>query len=191
MLAQYHYYPFGMQMQGPWIGAGSTTDERYQYNGIEFVDDHDLNLNMSSFRMLDPSTGRWLQNDPLGEHDHAGSGYGSMYNDPVTFTDPNGDMPGFGFGHSSMGPIGFGGGSVPGANSGPFGNSGGFTLNLFNFGPPANTVLASASPGTNASPWPDLQLDFIFNLPMVIVTATRPTSNSPVISDEFLWYFRR
>jgi hypothetical protein len=43
--------------------------------------------------MLDPSIGRWMGVDPRSEHDMAGTPYNSMYNDPLSYTDPEGDCP--------------------------------------------------------------------------------------------------
>ena len=57
------------------------------------MDDFGLDLSFATFRTLDPSIGRWLQVDPKAEHDVSSSPYSSMYNDPVFFTDPDGDCP--------------------------------------------------------------------------------------------------
>ena len=91
ILQENHYYPFGMKMKGAWMGDENAY--RYKYNGIEEIDDFGLDLSFATFRTLDPSIGRWLQVDPKAEHDFSSSPYSSMYNDPVFFTDPDGDCP--------------------------------------------------------------------------------------------------
>jgi len=87
-----HYLPFGMKMEGPWIGAGTTDGTRYGFNGIEHVDDFDLNVNMAFYRTLDPTTGRWWQVDPKAEMYHSWSPYISMGNSPMVQIDPQGDF---------------------------------------------------------------------------------------------------
>ena len=44
-----HYYPFGLNMEGPWNGAKG--DNKYQYNGKELNDDFGLGWNDYGFRM--------------------------------------------------------------------------------------------------------------------------------------------
>ena len=87
-----HYYPFGMEMNGPWMDKPEK-EINYKFNGIEKVDNFGLDINMATFRTLDPAIGRWWSVDPKAEHDYAGSPYSSMYNNPISFTDPEGDCP--------------------------------------------------------------------------------------------------
>ena len=79
-------------MTGPWMGAAAGAKTAYQYNGIEHVDDFDLNVNMAMYRTLDPTTGRWWSVDPAAEASKALSPYNSMHNSPVRYNDPNGDF---------------------------------------------------------------------------------------------------
>jgi RHS repeat-associated protein len=87
-----HYYPFGMKMTGPWMGGAAGAKSAYQYNGIEHVDDFDLNVNMAMYRTLDPVIGRWWGVDPKGEAVKSHSPYVSMGNSPMLNSDPKGDI---------------------------------------------------------------------------------------------------
>ena len=87
-----NYYPFGMTMTGDWGENTSLNNEKYQYNGIEYLNDHGLNINMARYRMLDPSIGRWLGVDPAAATDGM-SPYNSMGNSPLMYSDPEGDIP--------------------------------------------------------------------------------------------------
>ncbi len=89
ILEEMHYYPYGMMMEGSWMGDAG----QYGYNGIEYENFLDLEMNLATYRGLDPALGRWWQVDPKGEHDYASSPYVSNYNNPVSFSDPEGDCP--------------------------------------------------------------------------------------------------
>src|SRR5690606_13842616 len=89
-----HHYPFGMHQEGPWsptIDVGN----RYQYNGIEYDESFGLNLNFATFRTLDASTGRWWGVDSQAEMMLGFSPYNSMANNPISYTDPEGDIAWF------------------------------------------------------------------------------------------------
>ena len=75
------------------MGAAAGAKTAYQYNGVEHVDDFDLNVNMAFYRTLDPTTGRWWSVDPKAEKYTGMSPFNSMGNSPMTFADPNGDEP--------------------------------------------------------------------------------------------------
>ncbi len=91
ILAEYQYYPFGLQMKGDWQGNESLHREKYQYNGIEYVQDHGIDLNFATFRTLDPCIGRWLGVDPKAEDYLGMNPYTAMGNSPMVLTDPHGD----------------------------------------------------------------------------------------------------
>ena len=93
ILAHYEYYPFGMTKTGEWGANTSLNKEKYQYNGIEYLNDHGLNINMARYRMLDPSIGRWLGVDPAADATMGMSPYNSMGNSPMMYSDPEGDIP--------------------------------------------------------------------------------------------------
>ena len=131
VLQENNYYPFGMVMSGPWADDANTENE-YQYNGIDYVDDFGLNLNMATYRCLDPSIGRWLQVDPRAEVVSSLSPYQHAGNNPISNADPDGDLffiPQVSFnGGLSLGlEVGFG---IPGVLSasvtGGFGSKGGY-----------------------------------------------------------------
>ncbi len=87
LLSECHFYPHGLEMKGPWLQDG---EQRYGYNGMEHVDEFGLDMNMTTYRMHDPASARWLQVDPV---DHlAGTGYGTMNGDPMSYLDPDGDV---------------------------------------------------------------------------------------------------
>ncbi|MBC6996055.1 hypothetical protein QWY85_19300 [Neolewinella lacunae] len=87
-------HPKGFTLSGgPWQGTVPGTKTAYQYNGIEHVNDFGLNVNMATYRTLDPVVGRWWSVDPKAEHDFRNSPYNSMYNSPMFHNDPAGDCP--------------------------------------------------------------------------------------------------
>ena len=87
-----HYFPFGMKMTGPWMGGAAGARTKYQYNGIEYVDAFALNVNMATYRTLDPTIGRWWGVDPKAELQRSLSPYNAMNNSPLLYNDPNGDI---------------------------------------------------------------------------------------------------
>ncbi|ACU59569.1 DUF6443 domain-containing protein [Chitinophaga pinensis] len=93
LLQEDSYYPFGLQMRGLSSQALSRLENNYLYNGIEKISDFDLEIYDAAYRNLDPQTGRWWQQDPLQETMVNYSPYNSNFNDPINFSDPNGDSP--------------------------------------------------------------------------------------------------
>jgi len=91
IIQENHYYPFGMAMKGVWMG--DENNYKYKYNGIEQNDNFGIDLSFAHYRTLDPTIGRWLQVDPKAESNIGLSPYNSMNNNPISFTDPNGDSP--------------------------------------------------------------------------------------------------
>ncbi len=51
-----------------------------------------LNVNLATFRTLDPAIGRWWQVDPKGEMLYGQSPYAWPMNNPITYADPDGDI---------------------------------------------------------------------------------------------------
>lgn len=88
-----HYYPFGLTMQGisSKILVNGFPENKYLYNSIENNSEFDLNLYDAYFRNLDPQIGRFSQIDPKTESSQGWSPYTSMYNNPITNSDPLGD----------------------------------------------------------------------------------------------------
>ena len=102
VVAEYHYYPFGLRLNGPWLGPNGNNEIRYQYNSMDFhesdgytqhADVNNIGLNHTTFRSLDPVLGMWLQIDPKAEIVSRLSPYNSMANNPVSYSDPEGDLP--------------------------------------------------------------------------------------------------
>lgn len=84
------YYPFGLQ-HAP-LSAITGVQNKYQYNGIEFADELNLNWFDAKYRDLDPTIGRWTTMDPEIEEFYDLSAYNSMGNNPIKNTDPEGDL---------------------------------------------------------------------------------------------------
>jgi RHS repeat-associated protein len=78
-----------MAMDGPWMSVGSMD---YGYNGVEYEDFMGLDMNLATYRGLDPALGRWCQVDPKAEAARGYSPYTSMHDNPIRYTDPNGDF---------------------------------------------------------------------------------------------------
>ena len=89
-----NYYPFGMNMDGPWNGAKGAF--KYQYNGKEWngADFSDgitgLNWNDYGARFYDPAIARWWSVDPLSEKFHNWSAFNYVKDNPIKFIDPDG-----------------------------------------------------------------------------------------------------
>ena len=105
ILQENHYYPYGMRMSGPWIEDVHST-ENYQYNGMEYVGDYGLGLNMTTYRNLDPTLGVWTSIDPKAASFYTMSPYSSMGNNPISIIDPDGDFITWGIGNGGF-SIGF------------------------------------------------------------------------------------
>jgi RHS repeat-associated protein len=83
-----HYYPYGLNMQGPWNGSAGSY--KYQYNGKELTDALNLNWNDYGARYYDAARIQWTGVDPLAEKYMAYGGYHYVMNNPVRLIDPNG-----------------------------------------------------------------------------------------------------
>jgi len=94
LLQEDSYYPFGLQIRALSSIALNRMQNDYLYNGIEKVSDFDLEIYDALYRNLDAQIGRWWQVDPLAENFSGISPYNSNFNNPVSFSDPLGDMPG-------------------------------------------------------------------------------------------------
>ncbi len=89
VLQENHYYPFGMAMEGQWIGDPGR-ENKYRYNGIERNEDFNLNWDLAEFRSFDATIGRWNQVDPLSEIASELTPYRFGFNNPIKFFDPLG-----------------------------------------------------------------------------------------------------
>jgi len=78
-------------MKGPWMDQ-PTQETNYKYNGIEKEEHHGLNINIAAYRVLDPAVGQWCSVDPKAEYLYGHTPYNSMLNNPISYTDPDGDL---------------------------------------------------------------------------------------------------
>ncbi|MCF6402513.1 DUF6443 domain-containing protein [Chitinophaga filiformis] len=93
LLQEDSYYPFGLEIQALGSAALNRLQHNYLFNGIEKINDLDLQLYQTFYRTFDPQTGRWMQVDPRTEEFNSISGYANNFNNPVNLSDPFGDAP--------------------------------------------------------------------------------------------------
>jgi RHS repeat-associated protein len=86
------YSPFGVELDGRTV---SLDGYRFGYQGSEKDNEFkgDWNSYTTEFRQLDPRLGRWLSVDPLESEFSGISPYANNINNPLNFTDSNGDSP--------------------------------------------------------------------------------------------------
>jgi RHS repeat-associated protein len=89
ILDENHYYAYGMEYTGS--GFINNTGYAYKFNGIERVEA--FQSDFAFYRGLDPILGRWYQVDPKAEAVMDMSPYCAMGNNPVSYSDPDGDLP--------------------------------------------------------------------------------------------------
>jgi len=90
LLQETHYYPFGMELNGPWSNDAAALDNPYKYNGKELNADFGLGWYDYGARWYDAAVGRWWSVDPLVEKYLSWSGYNYTMNNPVKYIDPDG-----------------------------------------------------------------------------------------------------
>ncbi|MDX2247096.1 MAG: RHS repeat-associated core domain-containing protein, partial [Bacteroidia bacterium] len=83
------FYPFGLRMAGLSLVPG--VKNSYLFTGKEAQDELGLGWIDFGARMYDAAAGRWNGVDALGEKYTAWSPYNYAYNNPVLFTDPDGN----------------------------------------------------------------------------------------------------
>jgi photosystem II stability/assembly factor-like uncharacterized protein len=90
ILSASDYYPFGMQMPGRSYSSG---DYRFGFNGMERVDEISGvgNHYTAEYWEMDPRVLRRWNTDPVVKHWE--SPYAIFHNNPIFFTDPQGDDP--------------------------------------------------------------------------------------------------
>ena len=97
ILKESHYYPFGMDMDGDWVGSmrppegfGPEYLNRFNYNGKEFTDELGIVMYDYGARWYDAAVGRFSSVDPLASDFPSWNNYHYVYNNPMRFTDPTG-----------------------------------------------------------------------------------------------------
>ncbi|GAB6010284.1 RHS repeat domain-containing protein [Dysgonomonas reticulitermitis] len=85
-----HYYPFGTAFADKYDNG---TNQPYKYNGKELDPMYGLNLYDYSARYMDAAIGRFTTVDPLAEQGYSWSPYAYCFNNPLLYTDPNGEWP--------------------------------------------------------------------------------------------------
>ncbi|HLF62256.1 MAG TPA: RHS repeat-associated core domain-containing protein [Saprospiraceae bacterium] len=89
LIGSYHYYPFGMTMEGKWTEQqGEEYD--YKYNGKELEEDLGLRWYDYGARWYDASLGRWTSVDPLADLAPDWSPYRYGFNNPIIYIDEDG-----------------------------------------------------------------------------------------------------
>ena len=89
VLQENHYYPFGMNMSGPWQDDAARNTP-YQYNGKELNEDFGLGLSDYGARWYDAGLGRWWSGDPVADKFAEWSIYHYVMGNPVILADPDG-----------------------------------------------------------------------------------------------------
>jgi len=83
------YYPFGSKMPGRRFC--SSTDYRYGFEGQEY--DQETGDNDFGARIYDPRISRWFMREPLALYMPSYSTYSFAYDNPISFVDPDGQLP--------------------------------------------------------------------------------------------------
>ncbi|MBK8195273.1 MAG: hypothetical protein IPK76_19430 [Lewinellaceae bacterium] len=89
ILQENHFYPFGLDMAGPWMNDAAQ-DNLYKYNGKELNGDFGLNWMDYGARWYDGSVGRWWCVDPLVEVYPTESGFVYGGDSPIAHVDLGG-----------------------------------------------------------------------------------------------------
>ncbi len=104
LTGSYHYYPFGMEWDGgkyrkhptnppPTEGNffyNQDVQNKYRYNGKEFIEDYGISLYEYGARWYDPAVGRFICVDPIADKFPELSVYNYASNDPVKNIDLHG-----------------------------------------------------------------------------------------------------
>jgi RHS repeat-associated protein len=92
LVEETHYYPFGLTIPGISTNSIGKQKNTRKYQGYEHNGELDVNSYETFFRTHDPQIGRWWQVDPKPESSLSFSPYVSMNDNPISVTDPLGDV---------------------------------------------------------------------------------------------------
>ncbi|MDN5205237.1 fibronectin type III domain-containing protein [Fulvivirgaceae bacterium BMA10] len=85
------YYPFGLTFNSAQrIGS---VDQKYKFNDKELQNEFGLNWLDYGSRMYDAAVGRWNVIDDEAERGYWSSPYSYTFNNPIRYTDPDGNWP--------------------------------------------------------------------------------------------------
>jgi RHS repeat-associated protein len=87
VLQENHYYPFGMNMSGPWQDDAAARNNQYLYNGKELNEDFGLGWNDYGFRWYDVSVARWWSLDLETEKHFETNPFHYVFNNPLKLMD--------------------------------------------------------------------------------------------------------
>ncbi len=95
ILQEGHYYPFGLEMTGPWSESDNPDVFDNRFNGKERMQRYGLNYHDFGARWYDAEISRWLSVDPLSDHPNQvdKSTYNAFWNSPIVYNDLDGKCP--------------------------------------------------------------------------------------------------
>ena len=86
----FHAHPSPLSELSPTFASQGERVNKYQYNGIELINDFGLHANHALYRTLDPQRGQWWQIDPLSELHYKFNPYNFTLDNPTRYRDPFG-----------------------------------------------------------------------------------------------------
>lgn len=88
------FYPFGLSFHN--FNRVTVRPNRRKFNGVEQIQDLDIDMYQTLFRLYDPAIGRFHQVDPMTDFIPGITPYQFGFNNPIYFNDPDGLLFGLG-----------------------------------------------------------------------------------------------